>query len=76
MLIAMGDSNIPELFGYNRPLFIADKIAKWNNECFQRMVETTSTWIQANPRVRDFIFYMSSFRERRSTIEFARRKGS
>jgi len=74
MLGSMQNSDIPELFGYNKPLFIADKIAKWYNECFQRMVETTSTYIQTNPQVRDFIFYMSSFRERRSTIEFARRK--
>jgi hypothetical protein len=73
MLGSMESSDIPELFGYNKPLFIADKIAKWYNECFQRMVETTSTWIQTNPQMRDFIFYMSSFRERRSTIEFARK---
>ena len=73
MLGSMAKSNVPEVFGYNKPLFIADKIAKWNNECFRRMVETTSSWIQTNPQVRDFIFYMSSFRERRSNIEFARR---
>ncbi len=73
MLSAMTSSDIPELFGHNKPLFIADKVAKWNNACFRRMVETTATWIKTNPDVRDFVFYMSSFRERRSTIEYARR---
>jgi len=73
MLAAMTSSDIPELFGHNRPLFIADKVAKWNNECFRRMVETTASWITTNRDVRDFVFYMSSFRERRSGIEHSRR---
>ncbi len=73
MLAAMTSSDIPELFGHNKPLFIADKVAKWNNECFRRMVETTASWIMTNRKVRDFVFYMSSFRERRSGIEQSRR---
>jgi hypothetical protein len=74
MLSAMTVPDIPELFGHNKPLFIADKVAKWNNECFRRMVETTAVWIRSNHDLRDFVFYMSSFRERRSTIEYARRQ--
>jgi hypothetical protein len=76
MLAAMTSSDIPELFGHNKPLFIADKVAKWNNECFRRMVETTASWIKTNPDVREFVFYMSSFRERRSNIEHARKDGA
>ena len=74
MLSAMTVPDIPELFGHNKPLFIADKVAKWNNECFRRMVETAAVWIRANHDLRDFVFYMTSFRERRSTIEYARRQ--
>lgn len=73
VLAAMTSSDIPELFGHNKPLFIADKVAKWNNECFRRMVDTTASWIMTNRDVRDFVFYMSSFKERRSGIEQSRR---
>src|SRR5207245_5495424 len=31
-LCAMTSNSIPELFGHNKPLFIADKVAKWHNE--------------------------------------------
>ena len=74
ILIAMAPSNIPEAFGHNKPLFIADKIAKWNYGQFKRIVDTTAVWILNNHKLRRFIFYMSTFRERRASIEAARRE--
>jgi hypothetical protein len=74
ILVAMAPSNIPEAFGHNTPLFIADKIAKWNYSQFKRVVDTTAEWILNNHKLRRFIFYMSTFRERRTAIEAARRE--
>jgi len=74
VLAAMAPSSIPEAFGHNKPLFIADKIAKWNYSQFKRIVDTTTNWILNNHKLRRFIFYMSTFRERRATIEAARRE--
>jgi hypothetical protein len=74
ILIAMAPSSIPEAFGHNKPLFIADKIAKWNYSQFKCVVDTTAEWIVNNHKLRKFIFYMSTFRERRATIEAARRE--
>jgi len=74
VLAAMAPSSIPEAFGHNKPLFIADKIAKWNYSQFKRIVDTTADWILNNHKLRKFIFYMSTFRERRTTIEAARRE--
>ncbi|MBC7131158.1 hypothetical protein H5T51_08125, partial [Candidatus Bathyarchaeota archaeon] len=74
ILIAMAPSNIPEAFGHNTPLFIADKIAKWNYSQFKRVVDTTAEWLLNNHKLRKFVFYMSTFRERRAIIEAARRE--
>jgi len=74
LLAAMTPHNIPEAFGHNKPLFIADKIAKWNYGQFKRVVDTTADWILNNHKLRKFIFYMSTFRERRATVEAARRE--
>jgi hypothetical protein len=76
MLAAMAPSSIPEAFGHNKPLFIADKIAKWNYGQFRLIVDTTADWMLNNHRLRKFIFYMSTFRERRASIEAARREQS
>jgi hypothetical protein len=73
MLVAMAPSNIPEAFGHNKPLFIADKIAKWNYTQFKYAVDSTAGWILNNHKLRKFVFYMSTFRERRSQIEQTRR---
>jgi hypothetical protein len=73
MLVAMAPTNIPEAFGHNKPLFIADKVAKWNYSQFKCVVDTTAAWILNNHKLRKFIFYMSTFRERRSQIEQNRR---
>jgi hypothetical protein len=75
MLVTMAPVNIPEAFGHNKPLFIADKIAKWNCSQFKSVVDTTAAWILNNHKLRKFIFYMSTFRERRSQIEQARKHG-
>jgi hypothetical protein len=37
-------------------------------------VDTTAAWILNNHKLRKFIFYMSTFRERRSQIEQTRRE--
>jgi hypothetical protein len=74
ILISMAPSNIPEAFGHNKPLFIADKIAKWNYGQFKCIVDTTASWIVNNHKLRQFIFYMSTFRERRAAIEATRRE--
>jgi hypothetical protein len=74
ILTAMAPSSIPEAFGHNKPLFIADKIAKWNYSQFKCIVDTTAGWIVNNHKLRRFVFYMSTFRERRATFEAARRE--
>ena len=73
-LVAMTGNSIPELFGHNKPLFIADKVAKWHNEEMRRIIDTTGKWLMNNPKLRQFVFYMSTFRERRSEIEATRRE--
>lgn len=74
ILVAMAPANIPEAFGHNKALFIADKVAKWNYSQFKCIVDTTAAWILNNHKLRKFIFYMSTFRERRASIEQARRE--
>ncbi len=74
MLSAMTSNSVPELFGHNKPLFIADKVAKWHFEEMRRIIDTTGKWLMSNPKLRQFVFYMSTFRERRSEIEATRRE--
>jgi hypothetical protein len=74
MLRAMTGASIPEAFGHNKPLFIADKVAKWHYASFRRIGESTGEWILNNPKLREFVFYMSTFRERRARIEATRRE--
>jgi hypothetical protein len=73
-LASMTSNSVPELFGHNKPLFIADKVAKWHNEEMRRIIDTTGKWLMNSPKLRHFVFYMSTFRERRSEIESARRE--
>jgi hypothetical protein len=65
---------IPEAFGHNKPLFISDKVAKWHYSAFRRIADSTGEWILNNHKLRKFIFYMSTFRERRARIEATRRE--
>jgi hypothetical protein len=74
ILVSMAPANIPEAFGHNKALFIADKVAKWNYSQFKCIVDTTATWILNNHKLRKFIFYMSTFRERRAGIEQTRKE--
>jgi len=74
ILIAMTSPSIPEAFGHNKPLFIADKIAKYNYGQFKRIADSTAHWILNNHKLRKFVFYMSTFRERRTQIEATRRE--
>jgi hypothetical protein len=73
LLSAMTSKSIPEAFGHNVPLFIADNVAKWHAREFMRIVETTRDWIMTNHDLREFVFYMSTFRERRAEFESTRR---
>lgn len=75
MLEAMSRSSIPEAFGHNIPLFIADKTAKWHYSHNRRIIDGMEGWIVNNRYLRRFIFYMSTFRERRSEYESSRREG-
>jgi len=74
LLSKMTHANIPELFGHNKPLFIADKIAKWHTGLAMKMVRSVKKLIVNNPEMRDFVFYMSTFRERREGVERGRRR--
>lgn len=74
LLRAMTSPSIPEAFGHNKPLFVADKVAKWHYRSFKRVAESVGKWILNNHKLRDFVFYMSTFRERRARIEAARRE--
>jgi hypothetical protein len=74
LLKAMTSPSIPEAFGHNKPLFVADKVAKWHYGSFKRVAESVGKWILNNHKLRDFVFYMSTFRERRARIEATRRE--
>ncbi len=70
---AMTSMSIPELFGHLKPLFIADKVAKYHFGHVKGMVESAGNWLMNRPDLREFLFYLSSFRERRSSHEQSRR---
>jgi len=73
LLKAMSAKSIPEVFGHNKPMFIADKIAKEQRLRIKGVVEATGLWLANNPKLRRFSFYMNTFRERRAEVEYARR---
>ena len=73
VLESMCDPSIPEMFGHNKPLFIADNVAKWNFREFKRIVDATQDWILNSRDLRRFTFYMDTFRERRARYEYTRR---
>jgi len=74
MLKAMAKSSIPEAFGHNMPLFIADKIAKWHYGEIRRIIDSTRVWVSNDRGLRRHLFFMSTFRERRSELEQGRRR--
>lgn len=73
VLASMNTMSIPEAFGHNKPLFIADKVAKWHYGLFKRVIDSMKNWVANNKDVRRFMFYMSTFREKRAEFEQARR---
>ncbi len=73
ILESMCDPSIPEMFGHNKPLFIADNAAKWSFREFKRIVDATQDWILNSRDLRRFTFYMDTFRERRARYEHTRR---
>ncbi|MFW9959808.1 MAG: hypothetical protein ACFFDV_02260 [Candidatus Thorarchaeota archaeon] len=69
----MTSMSVPELFGHLKPLYVADKVAKYHFTEVKGMVESTGNWLMNRPDLREFLFYLSSFRERRSSVEQSRR---
>ena len=72
-LASMSAPSIAEAFGHNKPLYIADKVAKWHNEEFRKIVDSTASIILCDKGLRNFVFYMNSFREKRQEFESNRR---
>jgi hypothetical protein len=73
ILKAMSARSLPEVFGHNKAMFIADKIAKEQRLRVKGIVEATGLWLANSPKLRRFSFYMNTFRERRAEVELARR---
>jgi len=73
-LRAMARSSIPEAFGHNMPLFIADNIARWHCGEMRRIIDSTRVWVSNDRGLRRHLFFMGTFRERRSEIEQSRRE--
>ena len=71
-LKAMTHESIPEIFGHNEPLYIADKIAKAQEKHASQMIKGMGHWLVAHPKLRKYAFYMNTFRSRRSEVENAR----
>ena len=71
-LKAMTHESVPEVFGHNEPLYIADKIAKAQQKHASQMIKGMGHWLVSHPKLRKYAFYMNTFRSRRSEIENAR----
>jgi hypothetical protein len=74
LLKSMSCGNIGETFGYNRALFVADKVAKWHNEQFRNIVDSTEHLMSCNKNLKNFVYYMNTYRERRESFESNRRR--
>lgn len=73
ILKSMSSQSVAESFGYNKALFIADKVAKWHNQEFRNIVDSTTLLISNKKNMRNYLFYMNSFREKRQEFESNRR---
>ncbi len=71
-LKSMTQQSLPEVFGHNKPLYIADKIVKAQRDRAAEIVKATGHWLVTHPSLRKFSFYMNTFRSRRSEVESAR----
>jgi hypothetical protein len=69
----MSIPSMPDGFGHNKALFIADKVAKWYNQEFSKIVDSTTTLISCDKGLRNFLLYMNTFRENRYSYETSRR---
>jgi hypothetical protein len=69
----MSIPSMPDGFGHNKALFIADKVAKWHNQEFSKIVDSTTTLISCDKGLRNFLLYMNTFRENRYSYETSRR---
>jgi len=74
ILSNMSCPSIPDGFGHNKALYIADKVAKWHNEQFRSIVDSTGALILCDKGLRNFVFYMNTFRENRQIFESSRRR--
>jgi hypothetical protein len=73
ILKSMSAPSIAEAFGHNKALYIADKVAKWHNEQFRKIVNSTGSMIISDKGLRKYVFYMNSFREKREAFETNRK---
>jgi len=73
ILTSMSAPSIGEAFGHNKALYIADKVAKWHNEQFRKIVDSTGSMIISDKGLRNYVFYMNSFREKRQGFESNRK---
>ncbi|MDQ3902537.1 MAG: hypothetical protein M3247_02615, partial [Thermoproteota archaeon] len=73
LLKNMSIPSMPDGFGHNKALFIADKVAKWHNQEFSKIVDSTTTLISCDKGLRNFLLYMNTFRENRQSYEGSRR---
>lgn len=73
-LKAMTQQSLPEVFGHNKPLYIADKVAKAQRNRASQMVKAMGHWLVVHPKLRKYSFYLNTFRARRSEVESARRR--
>ena len=71
-LITMMPESIPEAYGHNKPLYIADKVAKFYLNEFKRLLFSMGTAL-GNSSHKDQYSY-EKFRETREEIEFTRHK--
>lgn len=73
ILKSMSAPSIGEAFGHNKALYIADKVAKWHNEQFRKIVDSMGSLIVSDKGLRNYVFYMNSFREKRQGFESNRK---
>lgn len=69
MLVSMTPHSIPEAFGYNRPLFIADKVAKFYLTEFKRLLVSMSGLLGNNMTLRKEAYANETFRNTREEME-------
>lgn len=72
-LLAMVPHSIPEAFGYNKPLFIADKVAKFYLNEFKRLLMSMGSLLGNNINLRKEQYAYEAFRETREEMELNRR---